>query len=271
MNPSKLYEDAKKSLGKYQDSHIVEAMGCCLSDKKKCVQLVLLIFLFIILLPISLPIFIVAVLVWAQWLVDLAHYFVPSIIFNFDPELSVCPDTGKKLAALTIDDGPLENAGEILDILKEYDVKATWFVISDHMERYPEFVKRIVDEGHEMQNHGTQDHKAASIKKQLFEPMLMECAGTISKYDPAHAQKYRKCYRPGGGLWNASMLDTCSRCDDHKLILGNVFGHDAFPCPGKWFYRWTLKHRSRKVSFEKSSKNFQFQGVHYRQTRFESF
>jgi peptidoglycan/xylan/chitin deacetylase (PgdA/CDA1 family) len=98
----------------------------------------------------------------AQWLVDLVHYFEPSIIFNFDPALSVCPDTGKGLAALTIDDGPLENAEEILDILKENDVRATWFVISEHMDRYPQSVKRIIAEGHEIQNHV---HQSVSLQR----------------------------------------------------------------------------------------------------------
>ena len=78
--------------------------------------------------------------------------------------------------------------------------------------------------------------------------MLLQCQACIDRCDPDHSQKYRKCYRPGGGAWNNSMISTLRRLGYENLILGNVFGHDAWPYPGKWFYRWTLKHRTRPGS-----------------------
>lgn len=60
-----------------------------------------------------------------------------------------------KIAYLTFDDGPtLSSTGKILDILKEEDVKATFFVIGKSVNKHPELVKRAYDEGHYIANHG---------------------------------------------------------------------------------------------------------------------
>lgn len=59
-----------------------------------------------------------------------------------------------KKAFLTFDDGPSQNTKEILDILKQYNVKATFFVLGNQAEVMPETVKRIYDEGHYLANHG---------------------------------------------------------------------------------------------------------------------
>lgn len=63
-----------------------------------------------------------------------------------------------KVVALTFDDGPsLEWTPRILDKLKESGVKATFFMIGEHVKKYPELAKRVAGEGHEIGNH-TYDH-----------------------------------------------------------------------------------------------------------------
>lgn len=57
------------------------------------------------------------------------------------------------IAYLTFDDGPSENTGEILDILKEYNVKATFFVVGKDLDEDKELYKRIVAEGHTLGMH----------------------------------------------------------------------------------------------------------------------
>jgi len=59
-----------------------------------------------------------------------------------------------KWLALTFDDGPSEPyTAQILDILKRFGVRATFFVIGENAERYPDLVRRIWDEGHEVGSH----------------------------------------------------------------------------------------------------------------------
>lgn len=60
----------------------------------------------------------------------------------------------EKAIALTFDDGPAPiHTPRILDILKENNIKATFFLIGSKVETYPELVKRIYDEGHTIGNH----------------------------------------------------------------------------------------------------------------------
>lgn len=69
---------------------------------------------------------------------------------------------GKKRVYLTFDDGPSNNTEEILDILKEYNVKATFFVVGNTSDHGKELMKRIVDEGHSIGVHSF-SHKYGSI------------------------------------------------------------------------------------------------------------
>ncbi|MBW7457222.1 polysaccharide deacetylase family protein [Paenibacillus sepulcri] len=75
------------------------------------------------------------------------------------PVVQYTAKTGSKLVALTFDDGPDNHyTPAILDILKEYNVKATFFTVGTQVKKYPDMMKRIVKEGHEIGNH-TYHHK----------------------------------------------------------------------------------------------------------------
>lgn len=64
-----------------------------------------------------------------------------------------------KCIALTFDAGPSEHSAQLLDILKEKKVPATFFLLGKrHIEKYPELVRRMAAEGHEVASH-TWDHK----------------------------------------------------------------------------------------------------------------
>ncbi|WP_098743169.1 polysaccharide deacetylase family protein [Paenibacillus sp. EZ-K15] len=66
---------------------------------------------------------------------------------------------GGKRVALTFDDGPHpKNTLKILDLLEKYDAKATFFMLGNRVDFYPEIVKEVADEGHELGNH-TWNHK----------------------------------------------------------------------------------------------------------------
>lgn len=60
----------------------------------------------------------------------------------------------EKKIALTFDDGPdLRFTPQVLDVLKQYGVKATFFLVGRNAAKHPEIVKRIVKEGHVVGNH----------------------------------------------------------------------------------------------------------------------
>ncbi len=60
-----------------------------------------------------------------------------------------------RAVALTFDDGPNPDATPaILDALAARGVKATFFILGRHAERWPDLVRRVADEGHALGNHG---------------------------------------------------------------------------------------------------------------------
>lgn len=69
-------------------------------------------------------------------------------------------------ACLTFDDGPSANTAAILDILKEYNVKATFFVVGKEDEESIAMYKRIVEEGHTLAMH-SYSHKYSTIYESL--------------------------------------------------------------------------------------------------------
>lgn len=75
-----------------------------------------------------------------------------------DPEL----DENLRKIYLTFDDGPSSNTDKILDILAEYDVKATFFVVGKTDQRSKDALKRIVEEGHTLAMH-SYTHKYAEV------------------------------------------------------------------------------------------------------------
>ena len=60
--------------------------------------------------------------------------------------------TGGKLVALTFDDGPGPYTSRLLDGLKERGVEVTFFMVGSSVSRYPELVKRMYQEGHQLAN-----------------------------------------------------------------------------------------------------------------------
>lgn len=84
-------------------------------------------------------------------------------------------------AALTYDDGPYIYTAELLDLLKEYNAKATFFItginlgkgsIDSEATGYPALIRRMAAEGHQIASH-TWSHADLSTVSPLFLPLLM--------------------------------------------------------------------------------------------------
>lgn len=63
-------------------------------------------------------------------------------------------NTVDKIAYITFDDGPSATTERLLDILAEYNVKATFFMLQPQMLKYPHSVLRLAEEGHALALHG---------------------------------------------------------------------------------------------------------------------
>ena len=166
-----------------------------------------------------------AVLVWGSFDIQLG-YFVNAIIKK---------KTKIKEIALTFDDGPTDFTPKFLDLLKEYNIKATFFCIGKQIEKYPETFQRIIAEGHSIGNH-TFSHsnntgflstskmieeiekcdevmlKIGSIKTNFYRP-------PFGVTNPKIAKAITKTNKKSVG-WNVRSLDTV--IDDEKKIFNRI-------------------------------------------------
>jgi peptidoglycan-N-acetylglucosamine deacetylase len=76
-------------------------------------------------------------------------------------------NTEDKVIALTFDDGPTKNVDQILPLLNKYKAKATFFLIGNDIEKYPEEAKKLVEAGHQIGNH-TYSHERMVLKSPSF-------------------------------------------------------------------------------------------------------
>ena len=89
--------------------------------------------------------------------------FIPQPNENAQNLIKEIYKSDEKQVYLTFDDGPSKKiTPQILDILKQYDVKATFFLLGSRVELYPDLVKREFEEGHYIANHGY-SHKYSQI------------------------------------------------------------------------------------------------------------
>lgn len=116
--------------------------------------------------------------------------------------------------AITFDDGPsAEFTPAILDILKQYDVPATFFMVGDHVRKYPEIAQRVVDEGHEVGNH-TYTHinvptaSARRLTQELFHTTqaIVEATGVYPIYSRPPRGLYDSRYRRLSQLLGQSVV-----------------------------------------------------------------
>jgi peptidoglycan-N-acetylglucosamine deacetylase len=78
----------------------------------------------------------------------------PQVVQNIFSDFVWSLPTDKKEVFLTFDDGPIpEVTPWVLDVLAEFDCKATFFCVGDNVRKYPNIFDRILDEGHNVGNH----------------------------------------------------------------------------------------------------------------------
>ena len=117
--------------------------------------------------------------------------------------------------ALTFDDGPHPvYTPIILDILKEYGIQATFFVIGENADRHPELIRRILAEGHEIGNH-TYLHK--NLKENTMDCVCQEIVQTEETILRISEQR-TKILRPPGGLYDSQVCDA-AKLLDYDIIL----------------------------------------------------
>lgn len=147
-----------------------------------------------------------------------------------------------KIMYLTFDDGPSEAyTDQVLDVLKQKNIKATFFLIGEYVRKYPETAKRIADEGHTIGIHcDVHDYQEIYADVSSYVEDFEKAYDTVYEVTGVRAQLFRF---PGGSInaynkkvyqdiieemeargfiyydWNASLEDaTTANADSQQLI-----------------------------------------------------
>ena len=143
-----------------------------------------------------------------------------------------------KRIALTFDDGPhYKYTAEILDILDEYNIKATFFVVGQLAEKYPELILRELAEGHEVASH-TWSHahltmlSDKSLEDEIYatEELLYE----LAEYRPT-------LLRPPEGKYGDNLLRVAGKLD-YEVILWTVDTRDWAHTPTETIVNTVLEN-----------------------------
>lgn len=88
-----------------------------------------------------------------------------------------CVDTRQKTCSISFDAAwGNEDTQTLIDILEKYQVKATFFVVGDWVDKYPESVKALADAGHEVMSHSNHhDHYNALSAEQITADLKASC------------------------------------------------------------------------------------------------
>lgn len=137
-------------------------------------------------------------------------------------------NTNEKLLALTFDDGPDEDfTPQILDILKKYNVKATFYVIGEKVQYNKKIIKRQYEEGHEIGNH-TYTH--INVSKNGYNKINKEIGDTQSVVKSITGV-YPKTFRPP---YRAISKDMCEiiKQKDMNIVLWSYVDARDWESPG---------------------------------------
>ncbi|MBI3516358.1 MAG: polysaccharide deacetylase family protein [Proteobacteria bacterium] len=120
--------------------------------------------------------------------------------------------------ALTFDDGPASHTAELLDVLAAKSAKATFFVVGVNIRRFPHLVRRMIADGHEVENH-SYDHpdmlhlSEAERRREILDTQaLLESLGAKPHF-----------FRPPYGAYDVALIDEARR-DGLTVVL---WSHDS--------------------------------------------
>lgn len=138
------------------------------------------------------------------------------------PELFIASgDSEEKKVALTFDDGPDDIfTPQILDVLKEKNVKATFFVIGKRAEGYPKVMRRIVDESHLVGNHTWSHPNIMKISLEDAKQEVLKTEKLLKSYCDDSADRI-KIFRSPYGSIDPERVEFISNIG-YKIIAWNV-------------------------------------------------
>ncbi len=155
----------------------------------------------------------------------LSKYY-PDVLFYIDLPSNL------RYISLTIDDFPNANdlsiSFRLLDILRSYNARCTFFLIGSHVKKYEDssqiriLFERLITDGHEIGNHGWKDEEAIRLSESELERQIIETENIINNHTNSFKKKW---FRPGAGFFNQTMIRISTNLG-YRLVLGSIYPYD---------------------------------------------
>ena len=142
-------------------------------------------------------------------------------------------DRHEKAVYLTFDDGPIPEATPfILDTLRDFNAKATFFMVGDNVRKYPELRERIIAEGHQVGNH-THNHIGGLFR------LIRDYMYNVEK---ANAYIKSHYFRPPHGWMRLGIYAWLSR--KYKVVMWDLVTRDY----SKWLTADDVVHNIKRYA-----------------------
>ena len=153
----------------------------------------------------------------------------PRLLRACFPQITWCGDRGAGRVFLTFDDGPHpEFTPRVLDILGNFQVKATFFVVGARARAHPRIVRRIVGDGHTLGNHSYDHRRMAFRRREWIAQQLgatQRCIGEITGGAP-------RWFRPPYGVFDGGVLRVAGELG-LKTVIWSLTPYDTGGADGR--------------------------------------
>ena len=130
--------------------------------------------------------------------------------------------TTQKIIYLTFDDGPIPQVTPfVLDELKKYNAKATFFCIGNNIDANPEIFKRVIDEGHSIGNHSYNHLNGWQTANDEYYSNIEKCEETLSAHKATNSARL---FRPPYGKLKPAQYKFLK--DRYRIVLWDVLSFD---------------------------------------------
>ncbi|WP_282133930.1 polysaccharide deacetylase family protein [Seonamhaeicola maritimus] len=135
------------------------------------------------------------------------------------------PVTDKSIY-LTFDDGPTPEITQwVLNLLKKYNAKATFFCIGENIEKHPDIFQNIIENGHSIGNH-TQNHiKGWKTKSRDYLKNIADCESEFKTHITNPKSSFIKLFRPPYGQITPKQGKKLI-AKGYKIIMWDVLSFD---------------------------------------------
>jgi len=139
----------------------------------------------------------------------------PDMLRPFMGKLLWRKSSSEKVIYLTFDDGPVpEVTPLVLDLLDEYNLKATFFCVGENVEKYPGIYNEVLKRGHKTGNHTYNHLKGVSVSTEEYVANVEKAAKSIES----------KLFRPPYGRLKSKQRKALKA--GYEIVMWDVITHD---------------------------------------------